>query len=192
MPTALKTCLALALLSSLALPAGAEPLETFQLQIVQAAPGLPADAPTDLHLEEEAIVRHSQLQWHQGFALASLGAMALTTGVGAYTSNWAAADQYATMRSLHMALGGITSGLYMGAATLAITAPKGYDVEEAGLDSVTIHRYLAWLHAAGLTSTVVLGILTSVGRMDAKTHGILGGTTLGLMALSAGVIIFEF
>lgn len=187
-----KTCLTLALMAAMTLPAGAEPLETFRLQLVQAPPGLPADAPTDLHLEEEATIRHAQLQWHQGFALAALGSMALTTGIGAYTSNWAPANQYATLRNLHMALGGVTSGLYMGAATLAVTAPRGYDVEAEGLDSVTLHRYLAWLHAAGLTTTVALGILTSIGRMDAKTHGILGGTTLGLMALSAGVIIFEF
>jgi len=184
--------LALALVSPLALPAEAAPLETFQLQIVQAQPGLPSEAPTDLKLEEEATVRHAQLQWHQGFGLATLGTMALTAGMGAYTSNWANPAQYPTTRSLHMALGGITTGLYLGAATLALTAPKGYDVHEEGWDAVAIHRYLAWFHAAGLVSTVTLGILTSIGRMDPKTHGILGGTTLGLMALSAGVIVFDF
>jgi len=184
--------LALALVSALAVPAKAEPMDTFRLQLVQAQPGLPAEAPTDLHLEEESLIRHSQLQWHQGFGLATLGTMAVTAGFGAFTSNWARPEQYSTFRNLHMALGGITTGLYMGAATLALTAPKGYDVETSGLDSVTIHRNLAWFHAAGLATTVTMGILTSIGRLDPKVHGILGGTTLGLMALSAGVIVFDF
>ncbi|HEY9854323.1 MAG TPA: hypothetical protein V6D05_01210 [Stenomitos sp.] len=184
--------LALALVSPLALPAEAAPLETFHLQIVQAQPGLPPEAPTDLKLEEEATVRHAQLQWHQGFGLATLGSMALTAGLGLYTSNFTSPSAYPTMRNLHMALGGITTGLYMGAATLALSAPKGYDVHDEGWDAVTIHRSLAWLHAAGLVSTVTLGILTSIGRMDPKVHGILGGSTLGLMALSAGVIVFDF
>lgn len=189
MATFLRVFLALALLSPLALPARAERLESFELRLAQAKP---AEAPTDLKLEEEATIRHSQLQWHQAFGLATLGSMALTAGLGAYTTNFASPGQYSTMRNLHMAMGGLTTGLYLGATTLALKAPRGYDVEGSGWDALDWHRNLAWLHAAGIGTTVVMGLLTSVGRLDAKTHGILGGTTFGVLALSAGVIVFEF
>lgn len=171
-----------------ALPALAASPEDFHLQVAQA----PSDLPADLKLEEEATIRHAQLQWHQAFGLATLGSMALTTGLGGYTTNFAQPAQYGTLRNLHMVMGGLTTGLYLGAATLALTAPKGYDVAGTGLDSVTLHRYLAWLHGAGIAATFTMGVLTSFGRMDAMTHGIVGGTTFGLMALSAGVIAFEF
>lgn len=187
------TFLALALMLLLAMPAHAALPDAFQMPPApERAASLSASVPTDLALEEKATVRHSQLQWHQAFGLATLGSMALTAGLGAYTGNFAGPGQYGMARSLHMALGGVTTGLYLGAATLAVTAPEGYDVEASGLDSVTLHRYLAWLHAAGIGATVAMGVLTSIGRADSMTHGLLGGTTLGLLAVSAGVIVLDF
>lgn len=192
MSVPLKAALIACLTLPMAMPAMAAPLAAYRLQLAQSPNDLPPDAPTDLALEEEATVRHAQLQWHQGFGLATLGSMALTTGLGAYTSNFAQPAQLGTLRNLHMALGGLTTGLYLGAATLALTTPGGYEVEGTGWDSVSLHRYLAWLHGAGIGATFVMGVLASTGSLDRVTHGVVGGTTLGLMALSAGVIVLDF
>ncbi|MNX92418.1 hypothetical protein D3C86_1245560 [compost metagenome] len=118
--------------------------------------------------------------------------MVLTAGLGLYTTNFSAPEQHELFHSMHMGLGGVTTGLYLGAAGLALTAPAGYPIERSGWDAVTIHRNLGWLHGAALATTVTLGILTAIGRIPPSTHGIAGGTTLGLMTLSAGVIVFDF
>lgn len=143
-------------------------------------------------LERDATIRGNQLQLHQGLALATLGTMAVTAGLGAYASNFAALEQHPLLHGVHMGLGGVTTGLYLSAASLALTAPQGYAVEREGWDAMTLHRALAWLHAAALASTVTLGVLTSVGTVPPSSHGIAGATTLGLLTLSAGVIVLDF
>lgn len=171
-------------------PALALEPQTFHLQVAASTPSaLPVD---DANLEAEATIRHSQLQVHQGLGLATLGAMALTTGWGVYSTNYSNLANRSLNQNVHMALGGLTAGLYLSTAGLALTAPKGYDEESEGIDSITVHKALGWLHAAGMISTLGLGILTSIGNMSPVTHGIAGGTTLGLMALSAGVIAVDF
>ncbi|HEY9900374.1 MAG TPA: hypothetical protein V6D00_14460 [Pantanalinema sp.] len=152
----------------------------------------PAPIPDAERIDRDAAVRGNQLQLHQGLALATLGSMALTAGLGLYTTSLSAPEQHELFQHVHMGLGGLTTGLYLGAATLALTAPQGYALEREGWDAVTIHRSLAWLHAAALAGTVTLGILTSIGRIPPSTHGLAGGTTFGLLAVSAGVIAFDF
>lgn len=183
-PPALSMTAALVALSLLASPSA----------LAELSP-TPAEAQSIIEaerIEREAAIRSSQLQLHQGLALATLGTMALTAGLGLYTANYSAPEQQPLLHGMHMGLGGVTTGLYLGAATLALTAPQGYAIEREGWDAVTIHRSLAWLHAAALATTVTLGVLTSIGRIPPSAHGIAGGTTLGLMAISAGVISFDF
>lgn len=183
---------AVALVLAQAAPALALEPQTFQLQ---AVPSVPTELPAnDEKLEAEAIVRHSQLQFHQGMGLATLASMALTTGWGVYATNYSSLANKSLNQNVHMALGGLTAGLYLGTAGLALMAPKGYEEEHGGFDSVEAHKALAWLHAAGMLSTIGLGILTSIGsaNITPKVHGMAGGTTLGLMALSAGVIALDF
>jgi hypothetical protein len=94
-----------------------------------------------------------------------------------------------------MAVGGLTTGLYLASAGLALFLPPGIETEPAGpLDPISLHKDLMWLHGAGMAATFVMGILTYVGYPSDQTllHGILGGTTTGLMALSAGVIALDF
>lgn len=184
--------LSMALILTQAAPALALEPQTFLLQA--AAPAL-TDLPASAEqVEAEAIVRHSQLQFHQGMGLATLASMALTTGWGVYSTRFGGMANRTLNQNVHMALGGLTTGLYLGTAGLALTAPKGYEHEGGGFDSVEAHKALAWLHAAGLVSTIGLGILTSIGSANVSSgvHGIAGGTTLGLMALSAGVIALDF
>lgn len=134
-------------------------------------------------------VRHAQLGLHQGFALATLGAMAATGGLGYWS---ASLDGPAEMRDLHLAAAGLTSGLYLTSAALAVTAPPNPLRQAHGpWDTVEIHEKAAWLHAAGMATTVGLGLATVfAGSQYADYHGIAAATTFGLMALSAGVIAF--
>lgn len=182
----------LALAATFGRPAWAQPEQHFELS--PPTPSLPASGSlAGEQIEQEALIRSHQLQLHQRFAYAALGAMALTTAWGLATRYLPPAWNPPAMLPIHQSLGGITSGLYLTAATLAVTAPKGYEIEEpTAWDSVTLHRGLAWIHGTALVATAAYGILTAVGNSDPSIHGLLGGTTLGLMAVSAGVIAFDF
>lgn len=72
---------------------------------------------------------------------------------------------------LHMALGGLTTGLYWTTAYYAIFAPKIPGVKPKG--AIRLHRDLAWVHASGMILTPILGIMAyrqeSAGE---KVHGI--------------------
>lgn len=174
-PTRLKTtCLSLALLlGCLTTPAHAAPDQT------------EAGAEPD---PAQLSVRHNQLALHQGVALATLGAMATTATLGFLRSN---ANLGAEWREVHLLAAGLTSGLYLTTGALALSAPPPLIPPEPGqLDSVSLHRGLAWLHAATMASTVGLGAATVFGADTQKFHGLAGWTTLGLMAASAGVIAF--
>jgi hypothetical protein len=188
----------LTLIASFASPALAAPDQTYQLSPEVASQSLPAPDEGAERLEKQAVIRSHQLQLHQRVAAATLGAMALTVGLGLYQSNLSPTSPWnpPVLLPLHQSLGGLTGGLYLTAATLALTAPKGYDVTESGgFDTVTAHRSLAWLHGTALGATAVYGLLTATGQAGTSgnvIHGWLGGATLALMALSAGVIAFEF
>jgi|GEM_PF-3717712 len=133
-------------------------------------------------------IRHQQLTWHQGVALATLGAMAGTATLGTLSAN----NQLGGIgRDLHLLGAGLTGGLYLVAGTLALGAPPPLIPSEPGQwDSVGLHRSLAWLHATTMASTVGLGAATIFGQDTQKLHGLAGWTTLGLLAVSAGVIAF--
>jgi uncharacterized membrane protein len=133
--------------------------------------------------------RHGQLQLHQALGLSTLVGMAVTGGLG----YWLAQQNGSSgVMDAHLLMAGLTTGLYLTSATLALTVPARPPGEPEGpWDTVAIHRNLAWLHAAGLISTITLGLLTNYNSLSfSQFHAIAGYTTIGLMALSAGVIAF--
>lgn len=133
--------------------------------------------------------RHHQLQLHQGMALATLGSMALATGLGMWSV--AASPDRSLSRPVHVAIGGLTTGLYLATAGLTLTAPTGpEETTEGRWDSVDIHRTLAWGHALTMALTLFSGVGVLAGRTEEGPHGWAGKASLGLMALSAGVIVF--
>ncbi len=156
-----------------------------------ALPGYAAPDNTEQASEPDASqlgIRHHQLGWHQGVALATLGAMATTATLGQLSAN----NQLGGVgRDLHLVAAGLTGGLYLIAGTLALGAPPPLIPSEPGQwDSVSLHRSLAWLHATTMASTAGLGVASIFGQDTQKLHGLAGWTTLGLMATSAGVIAF--
>lgn len=163
-----------------------------------AAPG--SNPPLAEDTTEAPDPRRSRLTLHQALGLAALGGLALTgvAGLAYYQQRYLAGEPASSLAGLstaHLALATATGGAYLSAAALALSAP-GPELEPAqasGIDSIWIHRSLAVLHAAGMGSTIALGLVAA--RSDpafTEAHRILGFTTLGLMAASAAVLAIDF
>jgi hypothetical protein len=133
--------------------------------------------------------RHGQLQVHQALGLSTLAAMAVTGGLGYWVANQ---NGSSGVLDAHLLMAGLTTGLYLTSATLALTVPPLVSQEPEGpWDTVGLHRKLAWLHAAGLASTLTLGFLTNYSSLSfSQYHAVAAYSTIALMALSAGVIAF--
>ncbi|MDB5098271.1 MAG: hypothetical protein JWM80_2692 [Cyanobacteria bacterium RYN_339] len=133
--------------------------------------------------------RHGQLQLHQAFGLSTLASIAVTGGMGYWLSRQ---NGSSGVFDGHLLMAGVTTGLYLTAATLALTAPPSpLPASDNPWDTTELHRKIGWLHAAGLAGTVGLGLLTTYGSLQySPYHALAGYTTIGLMALSAGVIAF--
>jgi hypothetical protein len=72
---------------------------------------------------------------------------------------------------LHIALGGLTSGLYYTTAYYAIFAPKIPGVKPKG--AIRLHRDLEWVHGPGMIATPILGIMAyKQENAGEKVHGI--------------------
>jgi hypothetical protein len=140
--------------------------------------------------------RNTQLAWHQGLAIGALVAMVTTGVVGKVLTNQKqTAEDVSALTTAHVVLGTTTTLLYGSAATLALTAPPPTQnpVSSAGFDPVVVHKGISWLHAATLGATVALGVSTLLGvKAVTPAHQALAITTTGLMALSGGLIVFNF
>ena len=71
----------------------------------------------------------------------------------------------------HIALGGLTTGLYWTTAYYAIFAPKIPGVKPEG--AIRLHRDLEWVHGPGMIITPILGIMAyKQENAGEKVHGI--------------------
>lgn len=71
----------------------------------------------------------------------------------------------------HIALGGLTTGLYFTTAYYAAFAPKVSGVKPKG--AIRLHRDLEWIHGPGMILTPILGIMAyKQENAGEKTHGI--------------------
>jgi hypothetical protein len=71
----------------------------------------------------------------------------------------------------HIALGGLTTGMYWTTAYYSIFAPKIPGVEPKG--AIRLHRTLEWVHGPGMILTPVLGIMAyKQENAGEKVHGI--------------------
>jgi hypothetical protein len=143
--------------------------------------------------------RETQLAWHQGLAIGALVMMATTAVLGqVLTYQKAVSPDQNTVnafQAVHVVSAATTTALYGSAATLALMAPPPTQpaIGSGGFDPVALHRGLTWLHAGTLGATVALG-LSSLFQVPglAPAHQILAYTTTGLMAISGGLIVFNF
>lgn len=141
-------------------------------------------------LEAAAQLRQERFGLHQALGLSTLGGLAATVGLGLALSNGRLPPGWEVV---HFGAASATTGLYLGTAALALTAPPSPYARGAGehWSSIGIHRNLAWLHAAGMASTVGLGLATFlIGPQFTPWHGVAAYSTLGLVGASAAVITF--
>ena len=90
----------------------------------------------------------------------------------------------------HMALGGLTTGLYFTTAYYAIFAPKIPGVKPKG--AIRLHRDLEWVHGPGMIITPILGIMAyKQENAGEKVHGIASahGTAAYITAAAYGASI---
>lgn len=90
----------------------------------------------------------------------------------------------------HVALGGLTSGLYWTTAYYAIFAPKIPDVKPKG--AIRLHRDMVWIHGPGMVITPLLGIMAyKQENAGEKVHGLASyhGPAAYITAAAYGVSI---
>lgn len=90
----------------------------------------------------------------------------------------------------HIALGGLTTGLYWTTAYYAMFAPKIPGVKPKG--AIRLHRDLEWIHGPGMIITPILGIMAyKQENSGEKVHGIASyhGTAAYVTAAAYGASI---
>lgn len=151
---------------------------------------------SDEQPDNEGSLRESRLALHQGLALGTLAGLATTAVLGqTLTYQKLHSPDPMPWQVAHVTSAIVTSLLYAGAATAALTAPPPPipAPPAEGFDPLVWHRGMSWLHGVGLGSTVGLGLVTMLSDPSLKgVHQVLGWTTTGLMAISGGLIVFNF
>ena len=158
--------------------------------------GFPA-SQTQGSAQEQALLdkRTHMLKVHQtlGLITAIPMAAALFTGPQAKSkgrNGQVITEPTAANLDFHIALGGLTTGLYWTTAYYAIFAPKVPGVKPKG--AIRLHRDLEWVHGPGMILTPVLGILAyEQENKGEKVHGIasMHGTAAVVTAMAYGVSI---
>ncbi len=90
----------------------------------------------------------------------------------------------------HIALGGLTTGLYWTTAYYSIFAPKVPGIKPKG--AIRLHRDLEWVHGPGMILTPILGIMAyKQENAGEKDHGIAAqhGTVAYVTAIAYGASI---
>lgn len=158
--------------------------------------GRPTPDPADL--EHQAEQRESLMTLHQAIGM---GTLALLAGAG-ITGAMLVGQNDPTTRLLHQTFVGSGTALYLTGGILSLVAPKPYvlggEPYEGGLDNITLHRWLAALHVAGMGAAVLTGLTaTRFWQIDPtlsirRVHPLVGGTSIALIATSAAVMVLNF
>ena len=139
--------------------------------------------------KKELDLRLKMLQTHQKLALVSLGLLAYQYSLGLELSD----GNYSNLSS-HKTFSKITWSAYMTSASLSYFAPPAL-VYEKRVSSMKIHRWLSYLHFAGMMAIPILGknISTSTNRLAAiSTHQDVATVTLVSMVLSGLLTILPY
>ena len=123
------------------------------------------ERPTD-DLRQIAAVRRRMLRWHQTLGLVTVASMASTVIGGQIAASTG-------KKGFHEATLPVTIGLYSTTAALALLSPpKPIQLEgRGGIDSITIHRWLAVGHVAGMIVTPLLA------EDNQSAHRVMGYAT---------------
>jgi cytochrome b561 len=209
-------CIAVLLLAALPRSAAAGVYLDEELVLDMAGPapaptgGKPADLSLDFDLlgkapppavkiDDAALKKRADLlQLHQkiGIGLAALTLATVVVGQlnysDKYGSNPPVTGQY---EATHTVLSFTTLGVFAVDGTIALLAPAN-PVKRDKYDRLTIHKVGMALATAGMIAQGVVGVYADQqeGRVDqqqiAKTHLIIGYSTLVVMAVAIGALIF--
>ncbi len=136
------------------------------------------DKPVD-DLRQIATTRRKMLGLHQTLGLVTVASMAATVVGGQIAINTGNSG-------FHKATLPVTIGLYSTTAALALLSPpKLVRYEGGGIDSITIHRWLAVGHLAGMALTP---LLAPDGADDARVHQVSGYLTFGTFSAAMLVV----
>jgi len=147
----------------------------------------------DLEAQARLDKRTHMLKVHQRLGLITILPMLATVITASNaTKNGTHAD-----RNLHGALGLVTAGLYVTAASYAIRAPSLPGTETRG--PIRLHKALAWIHGVGMILTPILGAMAR-SQLDngEKVHGIasahstVAAITVGAYAAAIGAVAIKF
>jgi len=156
-------------------------------------------SPEDAALAGQARTRRWMLETHQILGIATWVALAATVGIGQLNYN----ELYGgggsnKWQTTHRALVVSTSALFAAAATFALLAPTPYK-KPLRFDTGLVHRIAVIGATAGMLAEGVLGWITThqadAGnphnlRTMARTHQIVGYTTLGFLTIAGTVWVF--
>ncbi|MAG20556.1 MAG: hypothetical protein CMF77_00080 [Candidatus Marinimicrobia bacterium] len=143
----------------------------------------------------ELKLRTFMLQTHQKFAL---GTVALLSGQ-AYTGMLMAkgkTDGYEKTQEIHSSLADATFAAYIVTGSLSYLVPPAVSYKQK-VDPIRLHRWLSYLHMAGMAALPVLGEMVeepyeyNISYDDAlRLHRSVGLVTLGAVILSAVLTLF--
>jgi|GEM_PF-254671 len=155
----------------------------------------PSQTQANTQLQARLDKRTHMLKVHQTLGLITAIPMmaALITGPQAKAegeNGKTITEPTAANLDFHIALGGLTTGLYWTTAYYAIFAPKIPGVKPKG--AIRLHRDLEWVHGPGMILTPILGILAyKQENAGEKVHGIASahGTVAYVTAIAYGASI---
>ncbi len=136
----------------------------------------PNQTQANPQLQAELNKRTHMLKIHQTLGLITVIPMvaALITGPEAKAkgrNGQTIVEPTSANLDFHIALGGLTTGLYWTTAYYAIFAPKIPGVKPKG--AIRLHRDLGWVHGSGMILTGILGIMAyRQENAGEKVHGI--------------------
>jgi hypothetical protein len=140
--------------------------------------------------KHELAVRRTMLTMHQIGGFLSLGSMIAT----AYFGQRALDHSQRTDRDLHQTFVVTTISLYSATALLSVLSPPPLIRRDDETSTTTIHKTLAWIHAAGMIITPILG--AAINRrgasyyQKARVHQVSGYITTAVFAASMIVVTF--
>jgi hypothetical protein len=148
----------------------------------------------------EAKAQQGHLRETMSLAHLALGSatMGLLAGAG-ITGVMLVGQNDPNVRFWHQAMVGVGTATYLADGALMLFAPKPYKSKGSSeFSNIDAHRYLFYLHLAGMTTAVVTGLVaTRFWNLDPsldirKSHPAVGGAAIGLIGVSATVMALNF
>ena len=139
--------------------------------------------------EKELNIRRTMLNLHQIGGFITLAGFLAQGIVGSQLYSAQGAD-YTRLLDLHRGIGTATNIAYATTTLLSLSTPPATVGRRRGLSTITLHKYLAVVHLAGMIATNVLGNRVRENDSLKPYHRAAAYTTFGAYAISVLVLKF--